>query len=133
MSDSCKIMLMGYSTYSTHPFLESRKIFLDNVFKFERTCELYKSILDANLGNRFCIGPHCKTVYMVEIKTDSSNKWGATPRMFHSQEEAEKEVEVLKQKYPSFVTECRIVTRRIKEEKDQSHPLLRRPDEGFHQ
>ena len=80
---------------------------------FKSICELYKSILDGNFTGRFCIGEHCKIVFMVEIKYDGS-KWGATPKRFYSEEEAEKEAELLKVKYP-FISECRIVTRKEKD------------------
>ncbi len=80
---------------------------------FRSICEQYKSFLDGNYAGRFCIDGHCKTIFMVEIRYDGS-KWGATPKTFYSQEEAEKEVEALKIKYP-FIREYRIVTRRIEE------------------
>jgi len=50
---------------------------------------------------------------MVEIKYDGSN-WGATPKIFDSKKEAEKEAEYLKTKYP-FISQCRVVTRRERE------------------
>ena len=82
---------------------------------FEAICELYKSFLDGNYAGRFCINGHCKTVYMIEIRLDDG-KWGAAPKMHDTQEEAEIEVEKLKQKYP-FITECNIVTRKLEEER----------------
>ncbi len=80
---------------------------------FKKICELYKSFLDANFTGRFCTDGNCKTIFMVEIKYDGS-KWGATPKTFYTQEEAEKEVEALKIKCP-FIYGYRIVTRREKD------------------
>jgi hypothetical protein len=70
-------------------------------------------MLDKNYGGRFCIGEYCKTIFMVEIKFDGC-KWGATPNTFYSEEEAQKEVEALKIKYP-FISEFRVVARKEKE------------------
>jgi hypothetical protein len=50
---------------------------------------------------------------MVEIRFDGCN-WGATPKIFYVKEEAEKEAEVLKLKYP-FLSECRVITRKMEE------------------
>ncbi len=80
---------------------------------FANICELYKAILDGNFTGRFCIGDHCKTIYMVEIKFDGS-KWGTTPKTFYSEAEAKLEVEILRAKYP-FITELRVVARKEKE------------------
>lgn len=90
------------------------EIFSDNVLEFQRACQLYKSMLDKNFGERFCIDGHCRQVFMVEIRIDGDSKWGATPKIFNSKAEAEKEVEILKQRY-SFVSEFRIMTRRTEE------------------
>ena len=84
---------------------------------FKIICELYKSVLDANFTRRFCIGDHCRAIFMVEIKYDGS-EWGATPKTFYSMEEANIEVELLKLKYP-FLSELRVVTRREREEKEK--------------
>jgi hypothetical protein len=61
---------------------------------------------------------HCRTIFKVEIKYDGSN-WGATPKIFYGKEEAEKEAEFLKTKYP-FISQCRVVAHKIeeKEKKD---------------
>ncbi len=59
----------------------------------------------------FCVGEHCDTIFMVEIKFDGYD-WGATPKIFSRKEEAEKEAEELKSKY-EFVSECRIITRKV--------------------
>ncbi len=94
-------------------FEKASKLFSSNVSEFQKACALYKSVLDRNFGERFCIDEHCKTVFMVEIKYDGA-EWGATPKIFYNKEEAEKETELLKAKYP-FVSECRIVTRKEKD------------------
>jgi hypothetical protein len=94
--------------------MKARQIYFDNVSEFQKACVLYKSMLDRNVGGRFCIGEHCRTVFVVEILMDNS-KWGATPKIFYSREEAEREIEALKVKY-SFVSECRILTRKEKED-----------------
>jgi len=95
---------------------KASEIFSNTVF--QKTCELYKSMLDKNFGQRFCINGHCKTIFMVEIKFYRFN-WGATPKIFYSEGEAEKEAEALKLKYP-FISKCRIITRRMEEEKKKN-------------
>ncbi len=80
---------------------------------FGTICETYKSFLDANFAGRFCNGDHCKAIFMVEIKYDGA-KWGATPKIFYSEAEAEAEAEVLRQRYP-WIIECRVVSRKEKE------------------
>ena len=52
---------------------------------------------------------------MVEVSFGDF-QWGATPKTFYSKEEAEKEAEALKRKY-RFVSECRVITRKVEEEK----------------
>ena len=95
-------------------FLENAtEIFSNNMSEFQKACVLYKSMLDNNYGKKFCIDTHCTTIFMVEINYDGS-KWGATSKIFYSKEEAQKEAEVLKVKYP-FISECRVITRREKE------------------
>jgi len=94
---------------------KASEIFVDNVSEFKKACQLYKSMLDKNYGDRFCLGSHCRTIFMVEIRYEDS-RWGATPKIFDSEEEAEKEAETLKIKYP-FIYECRVITRKIDEEK----------------
>ncbi len=91
----------------------AQEIFSNNIAEFQRACALYKSMLDKNFGGRFCIGEHCRAVFMIEIKFDGYD-WGATPKMFYSEAEAKIELEILRQKYP-FVSEWRIVTRKEKE------------------
>ena len=89
-----------------------QRIYSSNVSEFQSICGLYKSMLDKNYGGRFCIGEHCKTVFMIEISFDG-RQWGATPKVFNSKEEAAEEAEVLKQKY--FASEYRIITRKVEE------------------
>ena len=99
-----------------NPFTRASEIFAENVECFQKACEVYKQVLDRNLGNRFCSDQDCKTVYMVEIRYNGST-WGATPNIFLSKDQAEKEAQGLKEKY-KFVSECRVVTRKIHEEKN---------------
>ena len=80
---------------------------------FKIICEVYKSILDGNFAGKFCIDGHCSAIFMVEIKFDGNN-WGATPKIFYSEAEANVEAELLKVKYP-FISECRVITRQIQE------------------
>ncbi len=87
------------------------EIFADNIKQFEKASGLYKWVLD-NSG-RFCIDGHCKTIYMVEINFDGFN-WGATPKIFSSEEEAQQEIEFLKQRYP-FISKFRVISRKEKE------------------
>ncbi len=47
-----------------------------------------------------------EATFVVEIKINSS-EWQTTPKIHHSQEDAEKEAEAIKLKYP-FIRECRI-------------------------
>jgi len=92
--------------------LKAREIYFDNVSEYQRICVLHKTFL--NHSKRFCIGEHCKPVFCVEIKLDGDGSWGATPKVFYNRDEAEKEIERLKQIY-HFVSECRVVTRKGKE------------------
>ncbi len=95
--------------------VKAREIYFDNVSNFQKISALYKQALDKNYGGRFCIGEHCRAIFMIEIKLDGDDSWGASPKAFYTIEEAEKEAEVLKQKY-HFVSECRIVTKKEKED-----------------
>ena len=96
---------------------KASEIFSNNVSEFQKISALYKSMLDKNYGGRFCIGRHCKTIFMIEVKVGkSNNSWGGGPQIFYSREEAERDAEALKLKYP-FVSEFRIVTRKIEEER----------------
>ncbi len=96
-------------------YFNNMKIYSYNVLVFKKICELYKSILDKNYGGRFCIGGHCKTIFMIEVKVGKgNNSWGGGPQIFYSREEAERQAEALKLKYP-FVSEFRIVTRKIED------------------
>ncbi len=88
------------------------EIFSENVQFFQNACETYKQVLDRNVVNTFCSDEHCETVYMVEMKYNGSG-WGTTAKMFYSKEEADKEAEALKVKYP-FVSECRVIARRMR-------------------
>ncbi len=100
-------------------YFNNVKIYSNNVLVFRNICVLYKSILDKNYGERFCIGSHCKTIFMIEVKVgNGNNSWGGGPKIFYSKQEAEKQIEALKLKYP-FVSEFRIVTRKISEEKEE--------------
>ncbi len=92
-------------------FLRGSDIFANNIKQYERACGLYKSVLDNS--RRFCIDGHCKTIYMVEINFDGFN-WGATPKIFSSEEEAQQEIEFLRQKYP-FISKFRVISRKEKE------------------
>jgi len=98
-------------------YFNNMKMYSYNVLVFKKMCELYKSILDKNYRGRFCIGRHCETIFMIEVKVGkSNNSWGGGPQIFYTREEAEKQAEALKLKYP-FVSEFRIVTRKIEEER----------------
>ncbi len=94
-------------------YARALEIFADSIRQFEKACGLYKFILDKNYGERFCINGHCKTIYMVEINFDGYN-WGATPKIFSSEEEAQQEIEFLKQTYP-FISKFRVISRKQKE------------------
>jgi hypothetical protein len=59
----------------------------------------------------------CETIFVLEIRQIGS-EWGTTPKVFDSKEEAEKEAERLKKKYP-FLDGCRIVSRKIEEKSDK--------------
>lgn len=101
----------------TNLLREASEIYSECVSLFQRACEGYKLVLDRNLGGRFCNDEDCKTVYMVEIRNNGST-WGATPKIFNSKDQAEKEAQGLKEKY-HFVSECRVVTRKIHEGKNK--------------
>ncbi len=96
-----------------NPMLEALEIYHKNVLQFEKICVLYKSILDENLLGQFCLGEHCKTIYMVEITVDG-RRWGTTRKIFQTKVEAEKEANVLKLVYP-FVSDIRVITRQEKD------------------
>ena len=102
-----------YDEIGLSPGLKTSEIFARSVLEFERACRVYKSILDKNYGRRFCINSHCKTIFMVEIMM-TNGQWGTTPKVFQSEEEAQGEIAALKQKY-AFLTECRVITRKIEE------------------
>ncbi len=92
---------------------KAREIHYSNILEFQKACVLYKSMLDKNFGGRFCIGRHCRTIFMVEITMDG-RRWGATRNIFYSKKEADQEAAVLRQIYP-FISDCRVVTRKQKE------------------
>ena len=48
-------------------------------------------------------------IFVVEIKI--SSEWQTTPKIHHAKEDAEKEAEALKLKYP-FLRECRITSQK---------------------
>ncbi len=60
-----------------------------------------------------CTDGDCETIFVVEIR-QAGSKWGTTPKVFESKEEAEKEAERLKEQYP-FLDGCRVVSRKIEE------------------
>ena len=64
-----------------------------------------------------CTDGDCNTIFVVEIR-QAGSEWGATPKVFGSEEEAEKEAERLKKQYP-FLDGCRVVSRRIEEKSDK--------------
>ncbi len=97
----------------TDPFTRASEIFSESVQLFQNACESYKQLLDRNLLNPFCRYGHCEMVYMIEMKFNGSG-WGATPKILYSEEEAKKEAEALKVKYP-FISEFKIITREIDE------------------
>ena len=98
---------------SASEYLKARRQGNRSRYYFGTHCEIYKSILDSNFSGGFCVGKHCKTIFMVVIKYDGSD-WGATPKVFYSEKEAKLEVEMLRQKYP-FISELRVVERKEKE------------------
>ena len=55
------------------------------------------------------VNEDCDTIFVVEIKIDS--EWQTTPKIHHTKEDAEKEAQALKVKYP-FLRECRITSRK---------------------
>ncbi len=95
-------------------FAQASKLFNENILFFQSSSQIYKSFLDKNLRKRFCVGEHCKTVFMIEVKI--RDKWGSTPKIFYTKAEAEKELARLEDEYlflPIF--EFRIVTRKEKD------------------
>ncbi len=64
-----------------------------------------------------CADGDCKTIFVVEIR-QAGSKWGTTPKVFDSKEEAEKEAERLKKKYP-FLDGCRVLSRKIEEKSNK--------------
>ncbi len=91
-------------------FTRATEIFSSNIFEFGKACQLYKSMLDKNFGERFCLGGHCITVYMVEIEL-ADGTWGAGPKIFYSEKEAQQEIERLKSIYP-FIPNFRVIERK---------------------
>lgn len=53
-------------------------------------------------------------IFMVEIKMEDSDTWGASPKIFDDKEKAEDFAKALKEKYP-IISECRVVARKIEE------------------
>ena len=90
------------------------ELFHENILLFQKASQAYKSILDHDYGEIFCIGEHCKTVFIVEIKVDDKSEWGATPKASNTEEEANQEAQALKHKY-RFISELRIVTRKMRD------------------
>ncbi len=88
-------------------------LFYENVWLFQKSSQLYKSHLDKDLRKRFCVGEHCKTVFMIEVLID--NKWeGSTAKTFYVEEEAQKELARLEDEYAG-IFKLRIVSRKEKE------------------
>ncbi len=58
----------------------------------------------------------CEATFVVEIKINSS-EWRATPKIHHTIEDAKKEANALKLKYP-YVRECRIKSQKQISERD---------------
>ncbi len=88
-------------------------IYSSNVSEFQKACGLYKRMLDRNFGGKFCLGDHCRTIFMVEVDM-GDGKWGATPKTFQTERQADQEIERLKAAYP-FISNLRIVTRKIED------------------
>ncbi len=93
-------------------FAQASKLFHENISFFQRSSQIYKSILDKDLRKRFCVGEHCKAVFMIEVMI--GNKWGATAKTFYAEEEAQKELARLEDEYPG-IFKLRIVSRKEKE------------------
>ncbi len=88
------------------------KLFNENILYFQKASQTYKSFLDEDLRKRFCIGEHCKEVFMIEVKIFGD--WGATAKTFNTEEEAHKELARLENEYPDLF-ELRIVSRKKKD------------------
>ncbi len=94
-------------------FAQASKLFHENILFFQRSSQIYKSILDKDFRKRFCVGEHCKTVFMIEVMID--NKWaGSTAKTFYVEEEAQKELARLQDEYAG-IFKLRIVSRKEKE------------------
>ncbi len=87
-------------------------LFQENVWLFQKSSQTYKSHLDEDLRKRFCIGEHCKTIFMIEVMT--FGEWGATAKTFHTEEEAQKEIGRLENEYPG-IFKFRIISRKEKD------------------
>ncbi len=87
-------------------------LFRENAWLFQKSSQLYKSHLDKDLRKRFCVGEHCKTIFMIEVMI--FNDWGSTAKTFHTEEEAQEELARLEYEYPDFF-KFRIVTRKEKD------------------
>jgi len=88
------------------------KLFNENILLFQTASQTYKSILDKDLRKRFCVGDHCRTIFMIEVMI--SDKWGATAKSFYTEEEAQKELARLEYEYPDMF-KFRIVSRKEKD------------------
>ena len=88
------------------------KLFNENILLFQTASQTYKSILDKDLRKRFCVGDHCRTIFMIEVMI--SDEWGATAKSFHTEEEAQKELARLEYEYPDMF-KFRIVSRKEKD------------------
>ncbi len=85
------------------------KLFHENILYFQEASQTYKSFLDKDLRKKFCVGEHCKEIFMIEVMIFGD--WGATAKTFHTEEEAQKELARLENEYPEMF-QLRIVSRK---------------------
>ncbi len=85
------------------------KLFHESILYFQEASQTYKSFLDKDLRKRFCVGEHCKEIFMIEVMIFGD--WGATAKTFHTEEEARKELARLENEYPEMF-QLRIVSRK---------------------
>ena len=93
-------------------FAQASKLFNENILFFQSLSQMYKSFLDKNYRKRFCVGEHCKTVFMIEVEIQG--KWGSTAKTFYTEAEAQKEIARLEQEYTDNFR-FRIVMRKEKD------------------
>ena len=85
------------------------RLFHENILFFQAASQTYKSFLDKDLRKRFCVGEHCREIFMIEVMING--EWGSTAKTFHTEEEARKELARLEYEYPD-IFEFRIVSRK---------------------